>query len=365
MSFSVPITTDDLDTLPDNTTLIENLAANDKITTVVPRFLGTEDTGRFVTAFFTFHGTNGTNVTLYTRTHNTDSESSLEKQTTINLTNEPIILGDLWNQTILIEAPDIESIEHLKQRAEYDTYWLSLGHDPGLSFNEYKREPFPSTPTGLPDCDHTKAEDPVKTPNLDMTVTMCDDCGIPLAVATDNGGLEAHNTISAEFAGIPVDDDHPVRSTTTTPTGPLTNAEITLHVLSRYANVEQSHFDIYARNDRHGYLITLGSAVAGYALWNTFDDYPALQQIYIFPEFRGSHLGEILVRSWFDQLDAEHYYAIGPNDAGTATLSSLGHFDDDCATPATILSCSDTLDAGAVNASYTDRVRRGKDPLQS
>lgn len=113
MGISLPISTEDLDTLPDNTDLIENLATKNEITTVLPRFTETEDTGRFVTAFFVFPGTT---VTLYTRENHSNTESSLEKQTTVQLTNSPTIVGELWNQTLIIEIPDIETIEHLKQR---------------------------------------------------------------------------------------------------------------------------------------------------------------------------------------------------------------------------------------------------------
>lgn len=363
MTFSVPIETlDDIEALPDNTNTIESLTNKDQITTVLPRFIGTESTGRFVTAFFIFHGDDAQTVTLYTR-QRTNSESTFEKQTTASLTKTPTFIGDTWNQTILIETPDIDTIERLKQRAHYDTVWLATSHDPDITFDEFHSYPFNSIPAGLPDCDHTKTTDPAQTPNLDITVTLCQNCGIPLVVATPNGGLEAHNTLDTEYIGIPTDEDTPVRAKQTTPTDPLTNAEVTLHVLSRYANVEQSHFDIYARNDHYGYLITLHNSVAGYALWNEFNDHIALQQIYIFPEFRGAHLGEILVDAWYDHIDADHYYAIGPNDVGQHTLSQAGHLDGGTAAPATILSCSDTLDAGAVNASYTDAVRRGNDPL--
>lgn len=364
MTFTVPVTPDNLEELPDNTELIESLNERDDITTVLPRFYGTEDTGRFVVAFFIFHGINGQRVTLYTR-RRSNGESGPEKRTTITLENPPTITGDLWNQTILLKNEDITPIEHLKQRVEYDCYWLASGHEPAITFDEYSRDPFAFSPNGLPECDHTKADDPAKTPSLDITITLCEECGIPILVTTDDGWIEAHNVLQPEFIGVPAgDENNPVRGTAVTPTGPVTNDEITLHVLSRYANGEQSHFDIYARNTR-GYLITLYDNVAGYATWNEFETHIALQQIYIFPEFRGGHLGEILVRSWFEQVDADYYYAIGPNDAGKATLSALGHLDDGTATTATILSCKDTLSPDEVNASYADQVRRGNDPLDS
>jgi len=364
MSFTVPVTPDNLDELPDNTSLIEKLAAKPNITTVLPRFYGIQDTGRFVTAFFVFHGDNGRKVTLYTRRRTSADESKLEKQTTITLTNPPTITGNIWNQTILIKNEDINAIERLKQRVEYDCYWLSSGYEPDIAFDEYSRDPFASTPSGLPECDHANVSEPAKMPTLDITVSLCEDCGIPLLLATDNGAIEAHNTLKTDFIGVPAGDEQsPARGTTVTPAEPLTNDEITLHVLSRFANVEQSHFDIYARNNTYGYLLTLYDNVAGYAFWNKFDGYTALQQIYLFPEYRGSGLGELLVRAWYEHLGVDHYFAIGPNTAGTATLENLGHLDDGVATPATILSCKDTLNADQVNANYADQIRRGNDPL--
>jgi GNAT superfamily N-acetyltransferase len=358
MSISPPIDTDDLDTLPDNTDLIETLNDKNKITTVLPRFLGTNDTGRFVTSFFVFLDKK---ITLYTRKRTQDEKSKLEKQASKTLSKEPTIIGELWNQTIIIETPDINTVEHLKQRSEYDSYWLT-GYESDIPFNEYKQDPFDSTPTGLPDCNHTQATDPVKTPQLDLVVTLCEDCGIPLFLANDNGVVEARNTLSPEYIGIQ-HDDSPAKSTTTTPHGNLSNKEITLHVLSRFANVEQPHFDIYSRTNDHGFLLTIENSIAGYALWNEFEGHIALQQIYLLPPFRGENLGELLVSAWYNHIDADQYYAIAPNDTGTATLEKLGHIDDNIATPATILSSRDTLDPGAVNASRTDQTRRGNDPL--
>lgn len=358
MSISPPIDTTDLDTLPDNTDLIENLNNKNEITTVLPRFLGTNDTGRFVTSFFIFQDKK---ITLYTRQRPHDGKSKLEKRESKPLSKAPTIIGDLWNQTIIIETPDINTVEHLKQRSEYDSYWLT-GYEPDIPFDEYKDDPFDTTPTGLPDCNHTETTDPVKTPNLELVVTLCDHCGIPLFLANDNGVVEARETLSPEYVGIPTDDS-PAKSTTTTPHGTLSNKEITLHVLSRFANVEQPHFDIYARTNDHGFLLTIENSVAGYALWNEFEGHVALQQIYLLPPFRGTNLGELLVQAWYDDIDADQYYAIAPNDTGTATLENLGHIDNNIATPATILSSRDTLNAGAVNASRTDQTRRGNDPL--
>jgi GNAT superfamily N-acetyltransferase len=364
VKFTVPISADDLKALPDHTSLIKDLADKPNIVTVLPRFVGTGDTGRFVTAFFIFHGSEATRVTLYTRIRTSDGKSTLEKRDEITLGYEPKIIGDLWDQTIVIKEDDIRPVEHLRQRCEYDTYWLVSGYDPGITYEEYKREPFPTNTKGLPDCDHTKADDPVKTPNLDLVVTPCGDCGIPLLTTTGPDPIEAWTTLTADYLGLPTTGDPPVHGKRTTPAGPLTNAEVTLHVLSRFANVEQSHFEIYARNDRYGYLVAIGDAIIGYALWNTFEGTVALQQIYVFPEFRGDNLAELLVDVWFDQLDADHYYAIGPNDAGLTTLSQAGHLDDGTATPATILSCRDSINPGEVNASYTDQIRRGDDPLE-
>lgn len=69
------------------------------------------------------------------------------------------------------------------------------------------------------------------------------------------------------------------------------------------------------------------------------------------------------MRAWYNDIDADQYYLIAPNDTGTATLENVGHIDDDTAAPATIPSSRDTLNAGAVNASRTDQTRRGNDPL--
>lgn len=212
MSISPPIDTYNLDTLPDNTELIETLNDKNKITTVLPRFLGTNDTGRFVTSFFVFQNKK---ITLYTRQRTQDGKSKLKKQASKTLSKTPTIIGDTWNQTIIIETPDINTVEHLKQRSEYDSYWLT-GYEPDIPFNEYKQDPFDTTPTGLPDCEHTETTDPVKTPNLDFVVTLCDHCGIPLFLANDNGVVEARETLSPEYIGIPTDDG-PAKNTTTTP----------------------------------------------------------------------------------------------------------------------------------------------------
>lgn len=360
MPFSVPIEVDDVGSLPDNTELIENLSQAESITTVLPRFIGTEETGRFVTSFFVFKSQT---LTLYTR-RQADGQSGLGKSNSIELTNSPIVTGDLWNQTVILTGDDVAPVETLNQRSQYETYWLSFGHTPAVSFKEYAHEPFPTDVGGHPDCEHTKPEDPTYAPGLEIPITLCEDCGIPLAVGHNAQVYDARSTLEASFIGIPTDSGSPAKSTTTTPHGAITDKEVALHVLSRFAHAEQSHFGIYSRSERMGYLLIIGDVVAGYVLWNVFGENIALQQIYLLPHYRGEGLGELLVRSWFDSMEADHYFAIGVNKAGSGTIGNLGHFDDGIATPATILSCRDTLDAGEVNANYADQNRRGNDPFE-
>lgn len=362
MSFSIPITNNSLDDLPDNTKTIEELASKAAIETVLPRFINTPAGGRFVSFFFTFSGENGTTVTLYVRRRTDDGQSSFEKQANHTLDTPPAIRGSLWEQTIVIERDDVIPIEHLRQRAQYTSIWLHTGSDPDVAFEEYRHNPFPTELSGLPDCPHQNVDRGIKTPNLDILVAKCSTCECPLAVATEQQATNqeytpAHEALTAQFIDLPVEEDAPAKGTMTYPKGTLTHTEISLHVLSRYAHVEQSHLEIYARNNRIGYLVTIGSMIIGYALWERIDDLALLQQVYVFPEFRGSGFGQLIVRAWFDELVDERYYAIGANEAGMTTLEQEGHIEDGIAIPATILSCRDTSDPAQINANYADRLR--------
>lgn len=364
MTFTVPISFEDINTLPDNTDLIENLYAKEEITTVVPRFLGDISTGRFVTAFFVFRDTE---LTVFVRRRDEGKESKFERQNTVTLANSPTKTGNLWNQTIFIEGPDVIAVEKLKQRVQYDTIWLSTGGDPEISFEEYYSEPFNYEPKDeLPDCPHHDLSDFIQVPNLGFYIRLCNDCKSPIALDIDGEPYLAFQTLTSEFLGLPESSDEvSVRGTTTEPTGPITAGEIALHVLTRIAHAELSHFEIYARAGRYGYIITLNESVAGYALWNEFDDHIALQQIYVLPHFRHSSFGKVLVDAWHDELGNPNYYAIGLNNAGAATLEGAGHLGaEGPAQDATILSCRDTTNPADVNASYADAIARGEDPLQ-
>lgn len=354
MSFSVPISVDDVGTLPDNTALIENLATEETVTTVLPRFLGTGEEGRFVSAFFVFHADR---VTLYCRLYQSEGESSLTKTDSISLTTEPTVIGDLWDQTIFIEDADMQAIDLLKQRSEYETWWLSFGQHPEEPFEALRDDdPFEFVPNGLPECSHESVSRGRQVPNLDIVVVPCAECGIPLHVATDEG-LQTNYTLlreefldvdstGGEFVGIPV-----------LPEGKVSNAELTLHLLTRFANVEQEHLDLYTRHGRLGMAFVHEEVAKGYVLWDEYNEIVALQQIYVLPQYRREGWAERFVEHWFEQVDCESYFAVEPNPAARAVHESIDHLSDGTARPATVLSCRDTLDLAEISSGYADKMQ--------
>ena len=351
MSIRPPIGPDNLESLPDDTGFIEGLAGKEDITTVLPRFYGNQGTGRFVAAFFVFRDKK---VTLFCRSQPSEGVSGPTKTDTVALVNDPTICEDLWNQTIFIEGEDMYTIESLKQRAEYETIWLTYGEPVQVPFDEFRDDnPFEYRPGGLPECNHTESASPLQEPNTNIVVVPCDDCDIPLYVVSEIGAKQNSDLFRGEFLGVSSEDETLV-TVSTRPEGETSSAEIVLHMLTRFAHAEQQHMDFYNRNERLGMVFVHEGIVKGHLIWTEHNDVVALQQIYVFPQFRGAGLAAEFIEAWFEQAECNWFFAIEPNPAARRVHEKLGHFDDGTARPATVVSCRDTLDPNAVTPGTTE-----------
>jgi GNAT superfamily N-acetyltransferase len=357
MTLSTPITIEDLSSLPDNSAEIESIVESDDVMTVVPRFMGTAETGRFVTSYFEIKDTT---LSLYSRKSARGLPGEIEFIESIELDHQPERVGGIWDQTLFFEEPDGEAVEWVKQRANYETIWLTQGDPPSESFFEWATEPYSHEATGLPDCEDHEMTKGFQPPNIDINIICCPKCEMPLFATA--GGTEPYSTdeiLQASFVGISsAEEETDVRGVPVEAGGSVSNREIALHILTRYAMLETDRMDLYVRDDQKGYLILMGDLIVGYAMWSEHGDYTALQQRYLLPDFRGNRLGTVLLEAWYDYIDSDWYYTIQSNEAARKSLEASGHIDQDTARPANILSSRDTNDPARISPGFVDRQRR-------
>jgi len=339
-----------METLPDDTDLVEDLAAKDDVETVVPYFLGDGDVGRFVTAFFVV---SGETMTLYARRRDGDAVDFERIDSTA--VGEPAAwAGTLWNQTISFDGDDVAGVVELRERAGYDTHWLFAGSDPTASFDAYRRDPLGHAPTGFEPCEHQPGDDSGPVPNLGLQIASCTECGTPLFVTGDDTGTRTMEVLNAVHIGEGFGDDA-IRGFRIVPEGDVSGREEALHVLSRLANDENPSLQHYARGDRQALLFLVGDQIVGYAAWDHVGSDVRLCGFYLLPEYRGDGgLAETVVEAFFDEVEHDRYLVETPNDAGRAAISRAGHLDTGVATPVATLACRDTTDASDPGAIYAD-----------
>lgn len=350
MPISPPITGRDLETLPDDTEFVEDLAANEDVETVVPFFLGDGDVGRFVTAFV---AVSGTTMTLYARRRDGDAVDF--EQIDATTVGEPAAwVGTLWNQTVSFDGDDLAEVVELRERAGYETHWLFAGTDPEQPFETYRRDPLGHEPTGFETCDHQPGEDQRTVPNVGIQVSSCGECGTPLFVTGDTTGTRTMEVLNAVHIGEAFGDDG-IRGFRITGNDAVSSREEALHVLSRLANNENPSLQHYARGDRQALLFLVGDQIVGYVAWDDVGPDVLLRAIYVLPEYRGEGgLAETMVAAFYDELDHDEYLVETPNDAARDALARAGHLDTGIVTPVATLACRDTTDASDPGAIYAD-----------
>jgi hypothetical protein len=359
MGISPPIQGQDLETLPDDTAFVADLADKDAIERVFPYFLGDGDTGRFVTSFVAF---TSNDATLYARRRTNDTVD-FEQITTATVDDPVDSTGSLWNQAAVFAGDDLDTVVELRERAAYETTWLFAGDDPRVDFERYQFDPTTHEPTGFEDCDHVPDGDSVRVPNLGIPVSTCTDCDTPLFLPESGNGKQTMEVLNA----LNLDEsfgDRVIRGFRVDPTGDVTGLEEATHVLSRMANNENPSLPHYARGGMNALVFLVGDQIVGYAGWQTFDDVVVLRSLYLLPEFRGDGgLGETLVEGFFDELLVDEYYVETPNQAARDALARAGHLDTGIATPVATLACRDTTDASEPNAIYADPRPRAYNPV--
>jgi hypothetical protein len=360
MPLSPPIQGSDLETLPDDTELVEDLASKPDVETVLPKFVGDADTGRFVTAFFVCKDQR---IVLYARRRDGDTVDF--EQIESAPIGEPVgWVGTVWDQTLSFADDDVETVVTLRERAAYETHWLFSGSDPEESFESYRVDPLGHDPTGFTDCDHTPSGDSDPVPNLDITVSSCMDCNAPLFVMGSGDGTRAMEVLNAVHIGEAFGDDG-IRGFRIVPDGPVSGKEEALFVLSQLANNENPSVDRYARGGKQALLFLVGDQIVGYATWQHVGPHVTLDGIYLLPEFRGNGgLGETIVQAFYDEIEQDEYFVETPNEAAERAIARAGHLDTGVATPVATLACRDTTDASAPGAIYTDPRPRQFNPVQ-
>jgi|GEM_PF-1231253 hypothetical protein len=350
MAISPPIQGSDLESLPDDTELVEDLAAKPDVQTVVPYFIGEAEVGRFVTAFFVVKGET---MALYARRRDGDAVDFEQIET--RDVGEPIAwVGSLWDQTLSFAGEDVATVVDLRERAGYETHWLFAGSDPSESFEAYRRDPLGHEPTGFEDCEHAPSGDQVPAPNLGISVSYCEDCETPLFVTGDGDGNRSMEVLNSMHLGESFGDDG-IRGFRVVPEGDVSGKEEALYVLSRLANNENPSLQAYARGARQALVFLVGDQIVGHAMWDQVGEDVHLKSIYVLPEYRGEGgLAETVVNAFYDEVDADAYFVETPNEACKRALARAGHLDTGVATPVATLSCRDSTDASAPGAIYSD-----------
>jgi len=360
MPIAPPIQGSDLETLPDDTELVEDLASRSDVETVLPKFVGDGDRGRFVAAFFVVKGER---MVAYARRRDGDAVDF--EQVAEGDVGEPVAwVGTVWNQTLLFADEDVDTVVRLRERAEYETHWLFDGSDPEASFESYRRDPLGHEPTGFEDCDHAPSGDSERAPNLGIDVSSCVDCNSPLFVMHDGDGTESREVLTSLHLGESFGNDGTIRGFRVVPDGDVSATEEALFVLSQMANNENPSLPRYARGGKHALLFLVGDQVVGYATWQHVGPHVTLDGLYVLPDFRGDGgLAETVVGAFFDEVEHQEYFVETPNDAAKRALSRAGHLETGVATPVATLACRDTTDASDPGAIYTDPRPRPYHPV--
>ncbi len=355
-----------MEELPDNSNLIENLAAKESVEQVVPTAIGDSDTGRFVVRFHVFKNNS---VTAFARRRNGQGGTEFSKVGSESISGKPIYSNGVWNADVIVPVQNSSGPEELKTLARSKSEWLHTGEDPPEGAYV---EPAETEPVGLPDCNHTNPTHRVAVVGFEdddekIDLVRCADCGIPVAFRRDDEMLMNYELIEREFVNseFTAGAEEYIGVLDVEQGPPATNEELTLAFLTRVANAEISNFDIYSRGQNHGTLFAIKNAIVGYALWSLVNDELILQQIYIMEDFRSSELGKDLVRNWFSSREADQYYAVGLNNAGRSLLKSIGHLPDGPASEATIFSSRDTTDSRKIDATTVEMERHSIELPQS
>ncbi|WP_227130910.1 GNAT family N-acetyltransferase [Halorubellus salinus] len=361
MPIAPPIQGSDLETLPDDTDLVEDLASRPDVETVLPKFVGDEQTGRFVTAFFVVKGER---MVVYARRR--DGNEVDFEQVDAGTVGEPLDwVGTVWNQTLRFADDDAETIVRLRERAAYDTHWLFAGHDPEESFESYRVDPLGHEPTGFAECEHAPSGDSQPAPNLGIDVSSCTECNAPLFVMHDGDGTRSMEVLNAVHLGEAYGNDGTIRGFRIVPDGPVSPKEEAVYVLSQMANNENPSLERYARAGKHALVFLVGDQVVGYASWQHVGSDVTLDGIYLLPEYRGDGgLAETVVQAFYDEIEADEYFVETPNDAARSAIARAGHLDTGVATPVASLACRDTTDATDPGAIYADPRPRPYHPVR-
>ncbi|WP_323676925.1 hypothetical protein [Halorubellus sp. PRR65] len=361
MPIAPPIQGSDIETLPDDTELVEDLASRPDVETVLPKFVGDERTGRFVTSFFVVKGER---MVAYARRRDGD-EVDFEQVATGEV-DEPVDwVGTVWDQTLHFGDDDAETVVRLRERAAYETHWLFDGHDPQDSFESYRLDPLGHEPTGFTECDHAPSGDSTPAPNLGFNVSSCAECNAPLFVMHDGDGTRSMEILNAIHLGEAFGDDGTIRGFRVVPDGPVSPKEEALFVLSQMANNENPSMERYARAGKQALIFLVGDQIVGYASWQHVGPNVTLDGIYLLPEYRGDGgLAETVVQAFYDEIEADEYLVETPNDAARRAIARAGHLDTGVATPVATLACRDTTDASDAGAIYVDPRPRPYDPVR-
>ncbi|NHN40398.1 GNAT family N-acetyltransferase [Halorubellus sp. JP-L1] len=360
MPISPPIQGSDLETLPDDTDLVEELASRPDVETVLPKFVGDADTGRFVTSFFVVKGET---MTVYARRRDGDTVDF--EQVASGEVCEPVgWVGTVWNQTLQFAGDDVATVVDLRERAAYESHWLFAGRDPEESFEDYRLDPLAHEPTGFVECEHTPSGENDPVPNLGIDVSSCSQCDAPLFVMGGGEGTRSMEVLNAVHIGEAFGDDV-IRGFRVVPDGPVSPKEEALYVLSHMANNENPSLPRYARGGKQALIFLVGDQIVGYATWQHTGPHVTLDGIYVLPDYRGEGgLAETVVQGFYDEVENDEYFVETPNEACERALARAGHLDTGVATPVATLACRDTTDASEPGAIYNDPRPRQFNPVQ-
>lgn len=326
---SLPISVDDLDDLPDLTSRLEDLDSKPVVDTILPRYLGNGELGRFVLGFTLISGRTVQFHSLLEK----PSGYGFEKVYDFTASNEIESWGTLWEGGVFFQWADRDQALALRACELVYGGQFTLGRpipeiDDMVAFA--KEHLSITSPPQLITCNHedhdTRYED---VPRLPLQLELCSECGMPGAARYHQTTVGRWDTFIdnpwGDFSESTVFEKGEYTFISKDSESPTTATDIAVHLLSRVANIEYEPIDYYL-GDYNTVAILTDNTIVGYLTWNQLGGRTLLQVVYILPEYRGKGLASELVEAWYENVcPTESYYANEPNDRGIELLESLGH----------------------------------------
>ena len=359
------ITPEDLPRLPDHTEVLETILNSDAVDALLPQYMGNANTGRFVVGFFLI--ANST-VRTYVLKKTAQRKNPFDTIYEFTAAYDIDTFGEFWENTVVFSWDD--RVEAHRSAKILEGYAARFTLDNYLTEEEIKNYADETVATNhyqeLPQCDCRVIDEWETIQPLHLNIADCSNCFRPLCIEFNQECLDFTECLDIDWIDPDqrtiIDGSNDEYYITVSSESKPTQADVTLHALTRLSHREFDNFDFYTGREFNGLLYVHDGRVKGHLLWNTIGKRVFLQQVYVLPGARQTGNGAALVNTWFTECcPANHYYASTPNKAGLRTLKHIGHVTDDHngpAIPAYAMTTSSSMDADETSPASASDYRR-------